>query len=91
MKLKNKRALKNFLVQIMLFNPDLKSYMINMRKRFDEVGAERLLHDMLMKSSEKKEKLQKEVKYNCQSKKFSAEEIRKRAKHYASIIARHNM
>lgn len=44
-----------------------------------------------MKSSEKKEKLQKEVKYNCQSKKFSAEEIRKRAKHYASIIARHNM
>lgn len=44
MKLKNKRALKNFLVQIMLFNPDLKSYMINMRKRFDEVGAERLLH-----------------------------------------------
>ena len=203
MKLKNKRALKNFLVQIMLFNPDLKSYMINMRKRFDEVGAERLLHtislylfgiyvakpigysnlirsksienaeeeflqfwsciclchdmgyflekekvkkdkkeintlkgfmekngifydckecmdselvegyyqyrlekndtidhgitgayfiyDMLMKSSEKKEKWQKEVKYNCQSKKFSAEEIRKRAKHYASIIARHNM
>ena len=29
MKLKNNHALNNFFVQIMLFNPDLRDYMIN--------------------------------------------------------------
>ena len=44
MKLKNNHALNNFFVQIMLFNPDLRDYMINIRKKFEEVGTERLLH-----------------------------------------------
>lgn len=204
MKLKNNHALNNFFVQIMLFNPDLRDYMINIRKKFEEVGTERLLHtvslylfgiyfaenigynklmvskgireddrkeflqlwagiclchdmgyfleknefkvdkeqintldrfmeensilydcrecmdndliekyyryrleenstidhgivgayfmyDMLMKSCEKLEKLEKQVTYNCIQKMFCAEEIRKRAKKYAVIIAKHNM
>lgn len=204
MKLKDNQAINDFFVQIMLFNPDLKGYMINMRKKFKEVGTERLLHtvslylfgiyfaesigydklmvtkgvreydrkeflqlwagiclchdmgyflekdelkadkeqintlehfmeknnisydcrecmnsnlieryyryrleenntidhgiagayfmyDILMKSCEEKEKLEKQVMYNFALKMFYAEEIRKRAKKYAVIIAMHNM
>lgn len=204
MKLKDNHVLNSFFVHIMLFNLDLKDYMINRRNKFEEVGTERLLHtvslyllgicfaekigydkliksrgvweddrkeflqlwagiclchdmgyflekeklkedkeqintlerfmeknnisydcrecmdsdlidryyryrleenniidhgiagacfmyDMLMKSSSEKEKLEKQVTYNCIPKRFCAEEIRKRAKKYAVIIAKHNM
>lgn len=44
MKLKDNHVLNSFFVHIMLFNLDLKDYMINRRNKFEEVGTERLLH-----------------------------------------------